>query len=240
MKIDADMIKIAYSTAKEVYCNKAIGLAEGAEFLVDKCAWTYSSAIGYLHVFGKMINGDLYTRTINGLATQYYLQNILDDFGYDILQKALISVKSHIEYYKNLGPINNIEKIYDFFVKIQPKNISYYEFEEDEKYYLEGKAQQVFVNIYERDKVAREKCLEHYGYKCFACGLLLSNIYGKIAEKFIHVHHLIELSKIKIEYNVDPIKDLRPLCPNCHAIIHREKTTLTIDDIINLIKENKK
>jgi len=34
------------------------------------------------------------------------------------------------------------------------------------------------------------------------------------------VHHLVPISKIGKKYRVDPIKDLRPVCPNCHAVIH--------------------
>lgn len=55
---------------------------------------------------------------------------------------------------------------------------------------------------------------------------------------FIHVHHLIPLSEINQEYEVDPIKDLRPLCPNCHAMIHRKHPPFTIEEIKNLINKN--
>ena len=30
---------------------------------------------------------------------------------------------------------------------------------------------------------------------------------------------------------MDPIKDLRPVCPNCHAMLHRAVPALSIDDI---------
>lgn len=241
MKINDIMIEHVYSVAKNVYCNKNIGLVEGAKYLESECGWTYSSAIGYIHVFDRMINGALYTWTINGNATEYYLQNIFDNFGYDILQTALKSVEQHIEYYKKLGPINNIETIYEYFKGIKKIENVYNEYnDENEEYYSEGKAKQIFVNIYERDKNARKKCIEYYGYKCFACGLVLSNIYGEIAEKFIHVHHLKELSNIKKDYSVNPIKDLRPLCPNCHAIIHRKTPALSINELIEIIQSESK
>ncbi len=54
--------------------------------------------------------------------------------------------------------------------------------------------------------------------------------YGEIGARFIHVHHLVEISSIGEEYNVDPVNDLRPVCPNCHAILHRKKPAFTIED----------
>ena len=240
MKINKTLIENVYTIAKRVYCDTDIGLVEGARYLESEFGWTYSSAIGYIRVFDKMINGELYTRTINGNATEYYLQNIFDDFGYDKLQIALKSIEKHIDYYKNLGPINNIEAIYDVFKRIKKAENIYNEYnDESEEYFNEGKAKRVFVNIYERDKNSRKKCIEYYGYRCFACGLIMTKIYGEIAENFIHVHHLKELSNIKEDYSVDPIKDLRPLCPNCHAIIHRKTPVLSIEELINIIKSNR-
>ena len=107
--------------------------------------------------------------------------------------------------------------------------------DEDENFYNEGKAEKTYVNKYERNKKARQKCIEHYGCKCFTCNLLLSDIYGAIADDFIHVHHIKELSLIREEYTVSPIEDLRPLCPNCHAIIHRKSPSLTIEELKEII-----
>ncbi len=59
--------------------------------------------------------------------------------------------------------------------------------------------------------------------------------YGQIGEGFIHVHHLKPLSEIGQEYEVDPIEDLRPVCPNCHAMLHRKKPPYTIEQLKDLI-----
>ena len=48
---------------------------------------------------------------------------------------------------------------------------------------------------------------------------------------FIHVHHLKPLSDIGGEYQVDPVKDLRPVCANCHAMIHSKKPAYTLEEI---------
>jgi 5-methylcytosine-specific restriction protein A len=51
------------------------------------------------------------------------------------------------------------------------------------------------------------------------------------------VHHLIPLFDIKKNYKLNAIKDLRPVCPNCHAIIHQRKPAFTIEEVKELIKK---
>ncbi len=101
--------------------------------------------------------------------------------------------------------------------------------------FLEGTVRVVRVNAYERNPVARSRCLQYYGYRCTACLSDLSEIYGQVAEQFIHVHHLRELSTIGEEYEVDPIADLRPVCPNCHAVIHMATPPYTIEKVREFI-----
>ena len=85
---------------------------------------------------------------------------------------------------------------------------------------VEGAAYQVSVNAYERNIEARRQCIEQHGTNCCVCGFNFGEFYGSTADGYIHVHHLRPLSEVKGEYVVDPIEDLRPVCPNCHAVIH--------------------
>lgn len=97
----------------------------------------------------------------------------------------------------------------------------------------------VTVNRYERDKKAREKAVEHHGCQCNVCGVDLVKIYGNIAEGFIHMHHLVPLSAIKEDYQLDPVNDLLPVCPNCHAMLHRRKPPFTPEELKALMDANK-
>ena len=96
---------------------------------------------------------------------------------------------------------------------------------------VEGAIQSVLVNSYERSELARERCIAHYGTACSACGIELGSVYGKAGEGLIHVHHLQQLSDAEKEHVVDPVRDLRPVCPNCHAIIHRRSPPYTIEEV---------
>lgn len=104
----------------------------------------------------------------------------------------------------------------------------------------EGAVRSISVNAYERSVVAREKCILYYGYRCSVCGVILADVYGEIAQGHIHVHHLQQLSKINAKYQVDPVQDLRPVCPNCHAIIHMTNPPYTIEEAKGFIEKQQK
>lgn len=87
--------------------------------------------------------------------------------------------------------------------------------------YIEGARQQVYLTSYERNPRARSACLDFHGYSCIVCGFNFEKTYGEIGKNFIHVHHLKHLSEIGTEYVVNPVKDMCPVCPNCHAMLHR-------------------
>jgi len=96
--------------------------------------------------------------------------------------------------------------------------------------------QSVLANRYERDPRAQAKCIGHYGTTCFLCGFDFEAVYGQELAGFIHVHHLEPLSNIRGDREVDPIKALRPVCPNCHAVLHRREPPYSLDAVGGLLK----
>lgn len=103
----------------------------------------------------------------------------------------------------------------------------------------EGAIELKTVNRYERSLLARELCIKHYGYNCQICNLNFENFYGEIGLHFTHIHHLKPLATIGEKYIVDPIKDLIPVCPNCHAMIHRRTPPFTVEELSYKIQEIK-
>jgi 5-methylcytosine-specific restriction protein A len=93
----------------------------------------------------------------------------------------------------------------------------------------EGAAVQVYVNRYERNPAARQACIAHYGRACSVCGMTFGGRYGATARRFIQVHHLSPLGETRTPREVDPVEDMRPVCPNCHAVLHLTKPALTIE-----------
>lgn len=119
----------------------------------------------------------------------------------------------------------------DHLRTVQQERALYPEEVIDSPEYREGAVKRVAINAYERNPEVRRACIEHYGVTCTVCGLNFEQKYGDIGEGFIHVHHLRALADIGQEYTVDPISDMRPLCPNCHAMIHRQRPPLSIEEL---------
>lgn len=106
--------------------------------------------------------------------------------------------------------------------------------------YNEGLVARVSVNRYERSIEARKRCIEAKGCKCAVCGMDFEKEYGKIGQGFIHVHHTIPIASIGKNYQIDYKKDLVPVCPNCHAMLHRKNPPYTIDELSKIISKQHK
>ena len=105
--------------------------------------------------------------------------------------------------------------------------------------FIEGAPYSRTSNSYERNRKARDKCLAHYGRICVCCELNFAERYGPEANGVIHVHHLEQISTIGKKYEIDPVRDLRPVCPNCHAVIHQRKKTYPIDQVKAMLKRQR-
>lgn len=103
--------------------------------------------------------------------------------------------------------------------------------------YPEGAKTQVTVNTYERDPKARQACINHHGTICKCCGFNFELVYGEHGKGFIHIHHIKPLYSVGDDYEVDPVNDLIPLCPNCHAMIHRGGHVLELDELKAIIRD---
>lgn len=101
----------------------------------------------------------------------------------------------------------------------------------------EGVKVRVNVNRYERSSIARCRCIELNGCKCCICGIDFEKVYGEVGKGFIHVHHIIPISEINENYIVNYKKDLIPVCPNCHAMLHRKVNgkTLSVEELKAII-----
>ena len=104
--------------------------------------------------------------------------------------------------------------------------------------YKEGRVSYVHAIGFERNQDARKACIAHYGCKCAICGFDFEKVYGETGKDFIEVHHIVPIHERKGEYKVDPVRDLRPLCSNCHSIAHRRNPVFSIDELKNMLHKH--
>lgn len=101
--------------------------------------------------------------------------------------------------------------------------------------FIEGTAYTVRMTRYERDPRNRAACIAHHGTACAVCEFDFKKRYGSLGEGFIHVHHLNPLAATRGAHALDPIRDMRPVCPNCHAMLHRKKPLISIDELRSIV-----
>ena len=105
--------------------------------------------------------------------------------------------------------------------------------------FSEGARFSVTSTVVERNPRARAKCIEHFGCRCFVCGFDFEKEFGELGRGYIHVHHKVAVSSRVAEYDIDPIEDLVPLCPNCHAMAH-QKAGISIEELTALCRSRQK
>lgn len=105
--------------------------------------------------------------------------------------------------------------------------------------YEEGSLTTLLSKKYERNPINRKLCLAVKGYNCSVCGMNFEKTYGDIGKEFIHVHHDKPLHLMNEGYIVDSVKDLFPVCPNCHNMLHKVDPPYSIDELKKIILNNK-
>ena len=99
--------------------------------------------------------------------------------------------------------------------------------------------EQVTITTHERNINARNKCIQSKGTKCFVCGFDFEKTYGELGKGFIHIHHVTPISNRDGRYEIEVEKELFPVCPNCHAMLHsRKDSTLSIEELKLIIQQN--
>lgn len=85
---------------------------------------------------------------------------------------------------------------------------------------VEGSRCTVELDRFERSRAAREACIAAHGAVCSICGFDFGKAYGPRFSGIVQVHHIVPLSVVDSEHDVDPVTDLVPVCPNCHVVLH--------------------
>ena len=242
MKINESLIEPAYQIAQRYYSAKGgIRITDAKNELASLGA-NPNSAVDMIYNFKHLLDGERYTRKLSVIATEAYLKWIERDYEMRFLRNAISALRQHIEYYRTLtgtpmsGHVTLLAK-YDTRFPVGDSFFSSPEEASNDERLLEGRTKTIYVDIYERNQKARKQCIDFYGLSCRVCNFDFEARYGALGKGFIHVHHVVDLASIKKEYEIDPIKDLRPVCPNCHAMLHKSKPAYPIYKLRKLIRK---
>lgn len=181
----------------------------------------------------------------DGLATE-------EKNGFKITKKWEKYLNENIDLFEYL--VNNnfewddlkdwLDKIYEKTIKEKGKieifdeNIVINEWTEKIKkvktYNRSSKLRSIAINYFKK---------EDWKLYCECCSFCFDLFYWeKIANNYIEIHHKKPIFQYKwddINISINKaLENLSPLCSNCHKIIHREKNTKDIKDIIDAINQN--
>ena len=121
------------------------------------------------------------------------------------------------------------QKDENHFIRAFPKLNEAYE-------WTEGEELSIQTSRFERNAEVRKMCIAHYGAMCRICGFDFGKTYGPACAGKIEVHHIVPLSEIRKEYVIDPVRDLIPVCANCHIALHSKPDGVyTPDELKSMI-----
>ncbi|SBS64733.1 HNH endonuclease [Vibrio splendidus] len=224
-----------------LFALQKISLNEALEQLVGSLDMNQTSATHYMRNFVALSEGKVYKRAMSAMSYEIFLSRFYDDLSSSEFEQVIKSVELHLEYRWSKSKakhkeVRSLVKSYraklaqQAVSPIYPDEVSGPSLE-----FTEGSVKQVTINAYERNLKARAACIAKHGAICQICDLNFESKYGKIGKGFIHVHHKIELATISESYQVDPIIDLIPVCPNCHAMLHTEKPAMDIGKLKQIL-----
>ena len=148
------------------------------------------------------------------------------------LMLSYFNVAKAVDYYIDFYALKNNLIIPTIIIP----DIDDYSNDSDE--FVEGEGHDVESIRFERNKRAREKCIDALGCVCSICGFDFEAKYGELGKGFIEVHHIVPISQRGGTYVLNPITDLIPVCSNCHSMIHRHREMISIHDLRHIVDEN--
>ncbi len=236
MKIGQAEIKACYEISKSVYQSR-LAKETGAKELSSKHGMNIGSARDYIRAFACLMDGLLFTRTINSAATEYYLSKILKEFGEARLQIALSSLRSHIEYYEAIAKSTCTalrEVVAKFEAHLGRADIQIYqaEFEKSVGRALKDSPSSRAARLKETPEFPREitvtsryflrsrdvvaEVLLRSAGVCECCRKLAPFKRKSDSTPYLEVHHIVQLA----QRGKDTVENAVALCPNCHRQSH--------------------
>ena len=225
------------STGDPISLFSSIDGKNKIDWIVPKTALTNEEAVFYLPKWGFVAYGSLssnpsqtdrpgwftapikHLRLLPSFVPLAFIRSNHPNWRWATYPRSYTTIKDSIE--------SRFRELLEGFQKV---------FTQAENELSEGKIDSLLITRYERNPLARQLCIQHYGTSCTVCEFSFGDYYGEEFENYIHVHHIKPISSRGGQYRIDPIRDLRPICPSCHAVIHSKTPPLSITSLRKIIK----
>lgn len=110
----------------------------------------------------------------------------------------------------------------------------------------EGKEFVKSVKVRERSRKLRDKAVQYYTVNgkisCDICGFDFHDNYGELGKGYIEIHHKKPVYMIESDDQEkvmsEALKNLAPVCPNCHRMLHRRKN-ISYEEVVEAFKKSK-
>jgi len=231
----AAITKVEIAAAYELGSKRLSGEiteAEAVSRLVDIYGMNRGSANDYVDALRHIRTGEVYRRTINAEAVAYYLSRIELDIGFEALELAIQSVRSHIEYYEGVSGSKShklravISELHDQKTSVNAQ----FQHLVGESSKLSGSARRkllpkaghkpstsvVKTIVYNRSEHVVAERLAMAKGKCEHCRQPAPFIKKSNGQPYLEVHHEKRLA----DGGEDTVENARALCPNCHRKAH--------------------
>lgn len=236
-----EFIEAAYNISKQHYMEE-LSMKEAIDKL-SLLGMNSGSAFINISVFKYLMNGEKFTRTLTAETFDYFLQNILNDFGNEHLSICLIGLSKHIDYIEEkrgyrMGLVRNV---YEKYLILLSEVIDA-QIDEEEISFPEGREKYKLHRYKERNRKLIELAKQRHRtndpkMKCQVCKFSFGDRYGGLGKDYIEAHHVFPISTLTKETPVR-IEDLAMVCSNCHRMLHRKRPWLNIEDLEKLIQPN--
>jgi predicted HNH restriction endonuclease len=208
---------------------------EDAEILSNRHDTKFSQIVRNLVSHRDSNRMDVYTDINDGKYT-------LTENGHEYLKEHL----PNIEYLFENG--FDYDDASQFSDKISSATAERKVYVYDEKTMVsEGEGGKRESIVHKRSIALRNAALTNYTNNgrifCKLCGFDLAETYGEIGQNFIEIHHLKSINQYSDEdfekYIPEALKNLAPVCSNCHSMLHKRRPALTIDELKCLMDATK-
>jgi len=159
---------------------------------------------------------------------KFYARNTMPTA--DVLAQDLNQIVSLYTILVNRGGLDNIETAANLGGESQLKALS---FEQQRRYVQHMRIERNPLDVKEAKRL--------FDPICMACGFDFEATYGGRGKGFIEAHHIVPLHMLPLreKVSIDPAKDIALLCSNCHRMIHRGPNTISVEELQEIIKNDK-